>query len=116
MGSPDEKIHPVATGRAAKTVEQHQEPQDLVFYSGWVSGRPSPSHCRSDSRDEYRQFCPYVQRAWIVLEERGIPYQYKEVNPYKKEAHFLGTYTCIRGSVPRPCLDHSTISSVLLPA
>ena len=37
-----------------------------------------------------RQFCPYVQRAWITLEERGIPYQYKEVNPYKKEKHFLG--------------------------
>lgn len=25
------------------------------------------------------------------MEERGIPYQYKEVNPYKKEKHFLGT-------------------------
>ncbi|EJF57534.1 glutathione-S-transferase [Dichomitus squalens LYAD-421 SS1] len=69
MGVPDEQIHPVATGRAAQTVKQHQESQDLVFYSGW--------------------FCPYVQRAWIVLEERGISYQYKEVNPYKKEPHFL---------------------------
>lgn len=35
------------------------------------------------------QFCPFVQRAWITLEERNIPYQYKEVNPYKKEPHFL---------------------------
>ncbi|KAI0767075.1 glutathione-S-transferase [Fomes fomentarius] len=69
MGSPDEHIFPHATGRATQTVEQHQAPQDLVFYSGW--------------------FCPYVQRAWITLEERGIPYQYKEVNPYKKEKHFL---------------------------
>ncbi|TBU39043.1 glutathione-S-transferase [Dichomitus squalens] len=69
MGLPDEQIHPIATGRAAQTVEQHQESQDLVFYSGW--------------------FCPYVQRVWITLEERGIPYQYKEVNPYKKEPHFL---------------------------
>ncbi|PIL33457.1 transporter [Ganoderma sinense ZZ0214-1] len=69
MGLPDENIHPHATGRAATTVAEHQEPQDLIFYSGW--------------------FCPYVQRVWIVLEERGIPYQYKEVNPYKKEAHFL---------------------------
>ncbi|KAI0629001.1 glutathione-S-transferase [Trametes polyzona] len=65
----DGHIFPHATGFAAKTVEQHQEPQDLVFYSGW--------------------FCPFVQRAWIALEERGIPYQYKEVNPYKKEKHFL---------------------------
>ena len=36
------------------------------------------------------QFCPFVQRTWIALEEKGIPYQYKEVNPYKKEKHFLG--------------------------
>ncbi|CCL99246.1 uncharacterized protein FIBRA_01261 [Fibroporia radiculosa] len=69
MGIPDEDIHPVATGAAAETVAKHQEPQDLVFYSGW--------------------FCPFVQRAWIVLEEKNIPYQYKEVNPYKKEKHFL---------------------------
>ncbi|EMD33147.1 hypothetical protein CERSUDRAFT_57316 [Gelatoporia subvermispora B] len=69
MSIPDEKIHPVATGRAAETVAKHQEPQELIFYSGW--------------------FCPFVQRAWITLEEKGIPYQYKEVNPYKKEKHFL---------------------------
>lgn len=30
------------------------------------------------------------QRTWISLEEKGIPYQYVEVNPYKKEKHFLG--------------------------
>ncbi|KAI0653510.1 glutathione S-transferase C-terminal-like protein [Cubamyces menziesii] len=69
MSVPDQHIYPHATARAAQTVEQHQEPQDLVFYSGW--------------------FCPFVQRTWIALEERGIPYQYKEVNPYKKEKHFL---------------------------
>ncbi|OBZ69936.1 Glutathione S-transferase omega-1 [Grifola frondosa] len=69
MSAAEQKIHPHATGLAAKTVEAHQEPQDLVFYSGW--------------------FCPYVQRTWITLEERGIPYQYVEVNPYKKEKHFL---------------------------
>lgn len=61
--------YPHATGAAAAVVSKHEEAQDLVFWSGW--------------------FCPYVQRAWIVLEERGIPYQYKEVNPYKKEQHFL---------------------------
>jgi len=32
-----------------------------------------------------RWFCPFVQRAWIALEEGKVPYQYKEVNPYKKE-------------------------------
>ncbi|EJF57539.1 glutathione-S-transferase [Dichomitus squalens LYAD-421 SS1] len=69
MSMPDDKILPHATGEAAKTVEKHKEPQDLVFYAGW--------------------FCPFVQRGWITLEERGIPYEYKEVNPYKKEKHFL---------------------------
>jgi glutathione S-transferase len=41
MPIPDADIHPVATGPAIKVVEAHQEPQDLVFYSGW--------------------FCPYAQ-------------------------------------------------------
>ncbi|KAK7691770.1 hypothetical protein QCA50_005172 [Cerrena zonata] len=68
-GIPDQRIFPHATGKAAETVAKHQEPQDLIFHAGW--------------------FCPYVQRTWIALEERGIPYQYKEVNPYKKEKHFL---------------------------
>ncbi|KAL7277819.1 glutathione transferase omega class [Trametes coccinea BRFM310] len=69
-GSDDHGIYPVATGRAAETVQEHQHPQDLVLYAGW--------------------FCPFVHRAWITLEEKGIPYQYKEVNPYKdKEKHFL---------------------------
>ncbi|KAF8891850.1 glutathione-S-transferase [Infundibulicybe gibba] len=69
MSVPDEQIFPHATGPAAETVKKHQTSEDLIFYSGW--------------------FCPYVQRSWIALEERGIPYQYKEVNPYKKEKHFL---------------------------
>ncbi|KAF8806588.1 glutathione-S-transferase [Phlegmacium glaucopus] len=69
MSIPDAEIFPHATGAAEQIVAEHQEPQDLVFYSGW--------------------FCPFVQRSWIALEERGMPYQYKEVNPYKKEPHFL---------------------------
>ncbi|KAA1470412.1 glutathione-S-transferase [Dentipellis sp. KUC8613] len=69
MAVPDADIFPHATAEAEKTVAQHQEPQDLVFYAGW--------------------FCPFVQRSWIALEEKGIPYQYKEVNPYHKEKEFL---------------------------
>jgi len=66
---PDENIHPVATGHAADIVAAHQAPQSLEFYSGW--------------------FCPFVQRSWIALEEGKLPYQYKEVNPYKKEPSYL---------------------------
>ncbi|WVR06126.1 hypothetical protein IAU60_003156 [Kwoniella sp. DSM 27419] len=69
MPHPDEKIHPEATGLAKQTVDKHQDEQGLVFWSGW--------------------FCPFNQRVWMALEERKIPYQYHEVNPYKKEKHFL---------------------------
>ncbi|KAF8993022.1 glutathione-S-transferase [Cyathus striatus] len=69
MPIPNHLLHPRATGEAEKLVAAHQDTQELVFYAGW--------------------FCPYVQRSWITLEEKGIPYQYKEVNPYKKEPHFL---------------------------
>ncbi|KAH7910028.1 glutathione S-transferase [Hygrophoropsis aurantiaca] len=69
MAPPDVDIFPHATGKAAELVARHESPQEIVFWSGW--------------------FCPFNQRAWIALEERGIPYQYKEVNPYKKEKHFL---------------------------
>lgn len=71
-----ESIHPVATGRAAEIVHAHRAPQQLEFYSGY-------KRCR-DSIDG-RWFCPFVQRVWIALEEGKLPYQYKEVNPYKKE-------------------------------
>ncbi|KAF8884868.1 glutathione-S-transferase [Mucidula mucida] len=63
MSMPDEHIHPCATERAAQTVAEHQQPQKLVFWSGWVSAHLSNA--------------------------LGYPYQYKEVNPYKKEQHFL---------------------------
>ncbi|GAA6005613.1 hypothetical protein JCM10207_005270 [Rhodosporidiobolus poonsookiae] len=66
---PDKVDPPHATGLAAQTVEAHSAANDLVFHAGW--------------------FCPFVQRVWIALEEKGTPYQYKEVNPYAKEPHFL---------------------------
>ncbi|KAF7298037.1 FAD-binding protein [Mycena chlorophos] len=77
-----EPIFPHATGPAAATVAEHAEPQELTFYAGW--------------------FCPFVQRSWICLEEKGIPYQYKEVNPYKKEPEFLGQLEALnpKGLVP----------------
>lgn len=72
----EEQIHPIATGHAAQIVAAHQEPQPLEFYSGHVAGKAELTG---------RWFCPFVQRAWIALEEGKLPYQYKEVNPYKKE-------------------------------
>ncbi|KAI9712355.1 MAG: hypothetical protein M1820_001568 [Bogoriella megaspora] len=75
---PDSHLHPHATGPAAKLVEAHQSPAPIRLYSGW--------------------FCPFVQRVWLVLEEKSIPYQYIEVNPYHKPASLLSLNP--RGLVP----------------
>ncbi|CAK1359366.1 Glutathione S-transferase omega-1 [Cercospora beticola] len=79
MGShPDANLHPVATGPAKAIVDAHQAEQPLKLYSGW--------------------FCPFVQRIWTLLEEKKIPYQYIEVNPYNKPASLLSLNP--RGLVP----------------
>lgn len=75
---PDSNLHPTATGQAQETVSQHQTPTSLKLYAGW--------------------FCPFVQRAWLVLEEKKIPYQYIEVNPYHKPESLLSLNP--RGLVP----------------
>ena len=58
--------------------QAHSAENDLKLYSGW--------------------FCPFVQRVWIALEEKGIPYQYIEVNPYHKPQSLLDLNP--RGLVP----------------
>ncbi|ORY58840.1 putative glutathione-S-transferase theta, GST [Pseudomassariella vexata] len=78
MPLPDADLHPVATGLAKETVDRHSSPQPLKLYAGW--------------------FCPFVQRVWLALEERGIPYQYVEVNPYHKGADLISANP--RGLVP----------------
>ena len=68
-GHPDADLHPVATGPAINLVEAHKSPAPHILYSGW--------------------FCPFVQRSWITLEEKNVPYQYIEINPYNKDPSFL---------------------------
>lgn len=68
-GSPDHEVFPHATGLALETVKAHSNDHELVLWGSW--------------------FCPFVQRVWIALEEKGLDYQYHEVNPYKKEKAFL---------------------------
>ena len=43
-------------------------------------------------------FCPFAQRAWMALEQKGVSYEYTEVDPYKKTPEFLAV--CPRGMVP----------------
>ncbi|QRV72617.1 glutathione S-transferase [Ceratobasidium sp. AG-Ba] len=82
MATVDTSIYPHATGSALKTVQAHStgetDKAELVFYSGW--------------------FCPFVQRAWIALEAKGISYLYQEENPYKKDAKFVEKFP--KGLVP----------------
>ncbi|KAI5859511.1 glutathione S-transferase [Durotheca rogersii] len=67
-----------ATGAAARLVAAHAGEHALKLYGGW--------------------FCPFVQRAWIVLREKRIPHQYIEINPYRKAPEFLALNP--RGLVP----------------
>ena len=44
-------------------------------------------------------FCPFAQRAWIALLEKGVPFEYIEYNPYaEKTPEFLKLNP--RGLVP----------------
>ena len=78
MASVDTRLYPHASGAAANLVAAHSSEQPLKLYGGW--------------------FCPFVQRAWLVLQEKHIPYQYIEINPYHKEESFLALNP--RGLVP----------------
>jgi glutathione S-transferase len=69
MPSIDLSIQRQASGAALQLAQAHESEHALKLYGGW--------------------FCPFVQRAWIVLEEKAIPYQYIEINPYEKESSFL---------------------------
>jgi glutathione S-transferase len=70
--------HKKATGPALATVKKHSKEDSLKLYGG----------C----------FCPFVQRVWISLEHKGIPYQYIEVDPYKKPESLLAINP--RGLIP----------------
>ncbi|KAE8349340.1 hypothetical protein BDV28DRAFT_160576 [Aspergillus coremiiformis] len=66
---PQKAYHTKATGLAAVTVMNHSGENELKLYGS----------C----------FCPFVQRVWIALEVKGIPYQYLEIDPYQKPQSLL---------------------------
>ncbi|KAI5457050.1 glutathione S-transferase [Mariannaea sp. PMI_226] len=78
MVNVDTSLPSETTGAAAQLAARFSAEHPLKLYSGW--------------------FCPFVQRSWITLVEKKIPYQYVEVNPYKKEPEFLALNP--RGLVP----------------
>jgi glutathione S-transferase len=70
--------HKKATGPALTTVKNHSKEDDLKLYGS--------------------AFCPFVQRVWISLEHKSLPYQYIEVDPYRKPPSLLAVNP--RGLVP----------------
>ncbi|KAK4993948.1 hypothetical protein LTR50_000163 [Elasticomyces elasticus] len=76
--SQKKSYHKKATGLALQTAEKHSRDHDLKLYGS----------C----------FCPFVQRVWISLELKQLPYQYIEVDPYKKPKSLLDVNP--RGLVP----------------
>lgn len=57
--------------------------------------------------DAHYRSCPFVQRAWTVLEEKQIPYQYIEVNPYNKPKSLIDLNP--RGLVPTLEYEHKPL-------
>lgn len=78
MASVDTSLPTKPTGAAADFAAAHAAEHPLKLYGGW--------------------FCPFVQRAWIVLHEKKMAHQYIEINPYAKAADFLALNP--RGLVP----------------
>ncbi|CAL5874622.1 uncharacterized protein PFLUO_LOCUS8919 [Penicillium psychrofluorescens] len=78
MSTTNKAYHTKATGLAAETAARHAAETELQLYGS----------C----------FCPFVQRVWIALELKGIPYQYIEVDPYEKPKSLLEVNP--RGLVP----------------
>ncbi|KAH7414140.1 glutathione S-transferase [Phaeosphaeria sp. MPI-PUGE-AT-0046c] len=78
-GDPNKKTyHKKATGHALTTVKNHSKEDELKLYGS--------------------AFCPFVQRVWISLEHKRLPYQYIEVDPYRKPQSLLDVNP--RGLVP----------------
>lgn len=78
MAHVDTTIESHPTGPAARLAAKHAAENALKLYGGW--------------------FCPFVQRAWIVMCEKNISHQYIEINPYQKDPEFLALNP--RGLVP----------------
>jgi glutathione S-transferase len=94
-GDPSKKTyHKKATGPALTTAKSHSKDSDLKLYGSafWYFLPPPPLNLTNPLPS------PFVQRVWISLEHKSLPYQYIEVDPYKKPQSLLDVNP--RGLVP----------------
>ncbi|KAM6496430.1 Glutathione S-transferase, N-terminal domain containing protein [Amanita muscaria] len=73
-------------GEALKTVDSHLADAPYTLFASW--------------------FCPFVQRAWVALENLEIPYTVNEVDPYRKPADLIEVSP--KGLVPALKLNEYT--------
>ncbi|KAI1824233.1 hypothetical protein F4861DRAFT_539255 [Xylaria intraflava] len=66
------------SGNALLTARKHSKEHQLKLYAA--------------------SFCPFSQRVWIALEAKGIPYQYCEMDPFRRPSQLLEANP--RGLVP----------------
>ncbi|KAG8990850.1 hypothetical protein FRB94_013035 [Tulasnella sp. JGI-2019a] len=64
-----QQYHTICTGKALETVQAHCQDADIEMFGA--------------------NFCPFVQRVWVTLEHKKIPYKYFECDPYKKPKELL---------------------------
>merc|ERR1719160_2421369 len=55
------------------TISEKSQSQNLRFFCSW--------------------FCPFAQRAWIALEEKGANYEYVPIEPYRPDPSKPGGYS-----------------------
>lgn len=91
-GSAGAMYHRDLTGAALKTAQAHASPVETPEDDGVCMFGAS--------------FCPFVHRAWIVLEYLGAEYQYREVDPYAKPKDLLALNP--KGLVPSLKLGSGT--------
>ncbi|KAJ5833086.1 Glutathione S-transferase/chloride channel C-terminal [Penicillium riverlandense] len=106
MSHPDSNLHPEATGPAKALVDRHRAEQPLKLLT---------------ILDTKLNYLSPVQRVWLALEEKQIPYEYIEVNPYNKPDSLLAlnprglvpTLSCPTSPSPRPLYESTVILEYL---
>lgn len=75
-----------------------QQPGDKLWHPSWVAAAGEATIARRQQATTSVRlfcswFCPYAQRAWIALEEKGVDYTYVEINPYEVHPDAPGGYS-----------------------